>query len=114
MKKFFCAMLLWVIMTAFSAAFCVAGDEDAIRQAVMKSYPNLKVGEIHTTAIPGLYELEIGADILYFFPEKESGRLRRDMDKGGEEPHRGAQRRAGCKETRGYPPGQGHQDRERR
>ena len=70
MKKIL-AIVLSVFVAAFLAVFCVAGDEDVIRQAVMKSYPNLKVGEIRATAIPGLYELEIGADILYFFPEKE-------------------------------------------
>ena len=71
MKKVFCPIFLSVIVMAFLAAFCLAEDEEAIRHAVTKSYPNLKVGEIRATAIPGLYELEIGADLLYFFPEKE-------------------------------------------
>jgi len=70
MKKIFCAVLLSVMITALLAGFCVAGDEEAIRKAVTKSYPNLNVGEIRTTAIQGLYELEIGPNLLYFYPEK--------------------------------------------
>jgi len=71
MKKMFCLLLLSLMLAASLVGFCLAGDEDAIRQALTKSYPNLHVGEIRLSAIPGLYELEVGADILYFFPEKE-------------------------------------------
>ncbi len=70
MKKIFCSVVLSAVTTAILAAFCLAGDEEAIRQTVLKSYPNLKVGEIRVTAIPGLYELEIGSNLLYFYPEK--------------------------------------------
>ena len=71
MKKIFGAMPLLVMLIASLAGFCIAGDEDTIRQVLTKPYPNLHVGEIRPSAIPGLYELEIGADIVYFFPEKE-------------------------------------------
>ena len=71
MKKILVAVVLSLFVTALVASSSLAGDDEAIRQAVTKSYPNLNVGEIRATAIPGLYELEIGADLLYFFPEKE-------------------------------------------
>jgi thiol:disulfide interchange protein DsbC len=71
MKKILVAVALSLFVTALVASSSLAGDDEAIRQAVTKSYPNLNVGEIRATAIPGLYEPEIGANILYFFPEKE-------------------------------------------
>jgi|SRR5271157_3923514 len=71
MKKILVTVVLSLFVTALVAFSSLAGDEEAIRQVVMKSYPNLKVGEVRVSTIPGLYELEIGADILYFFPEKE-------------------------------------------
>ena len=71
MKKMFCPSLLSLMLAVLLAGFCIAGDEEAIRQSLTKSYPNLTVGKIRPSAVSCLYELEVGTEILYFFPEKE-------------------------------------------
>ena len=71
MKIIFHTMLPLVMLTVLLASSCIARDKEAIRETLTKSYPNLNVGEIRTSAIPDLYELEIGAEILDFFLEKE-------------------------------------------
>ena len=35
-----------------------------------KTFPGIKVGEIRSSDIPGLYEIEAGSNIIYFYPEK--------------------------------------------
>ncbi len=35
-----------------------------------KTYPGIKAGEIRSSDIPGLYEIEAGPNIIYFYPEK--------------------------------------------
>jgi thiol:disulfide interchange protein DsbC len=40
-------------------------DEDAIRQALAKSMPSVKVGSIKPSEIKGLYEVAIGGNIVY-------------------------------------------------
>ena len=55
--------------------FCVLGavggikslhaDETAIRQALVKSMPNLKIDSINLSEIKGLYEVTVGVNIYY-------------------------------------------------
>jgi thiol:disulfide interchange protein DsbC len=40
-------------------------DEDAIRQALAKSMPSVKVGSIKPSEINGLYEVTVGGNIVY-------------------------------------------------
>jgi thiol:disulfide interchange protein DsbC len=40
-------------------------DENAIRQALAKSMPTVKVESVKPSQIKGLYEVVVGADILY-------------------------------------------------
>jgi thiol:disulfide interchange protein DsbC len=40
-------------------------DEDAIRQALAKSMPSVKVGSIKPSEISGLYEVTVGGNIFY-------------------------------------------------
>ena len=42
----------------------------AVREALSKAYPNLRYGEINDTEIKGLYEVEVGSNVIYFYPEK--------------------------------------------
>jgi thiol:disulfide interchange protein DsbC len=60
-----------VIMAAVLASSSLAADnETEVRQILSKTYPNIKVGEINRSDIPGLYEVEIGPNVVYFYPEK--------------------------------------------
>lgn len=56
--------------TAFVLAACLApaafADEAAIRKSIAERLPDFpKIDEVSKTAIPGLYEIRIGAEILY-------------------------------------------------
>lgn len=57
-------------LCAFIAAFCAASgacaDEAAIRKSLAERLPDFpKIDEVSKSAIPGIYELRIGTDILY-------------------------------------------------
>jgi thiol:disulfide interchange protein DsbC len=57
---------LALIGTLAMAALPALADEAAIRKTLADRMPNLpKIDEISKTAIPGLYELRLGTDILY-------------------------------------------------
>ncbi len=60
-----------VLMTLLlaSASFA-AGNETEVRHILSETYPNIKVGEIRSSEIPGLYEVEIGPNVIYFYPDK--------------------------------------------
>jgi thiol:disulfide interchange protein DsbC len=59
------------IMAAVLASSCLAvQSETEVRQILAKTYPGIKVGEIRSSDIPGLYEIEAGSNIIYFYPEK--------------------------------------------
>ena len=71
MKKILASFVMSVIMAAVLALSCVAAQsETEVRQALAKSFPGIKVGEIRGSDIPGLYEVEAGSNIIYFYPEK--------------------------------------------
>ena len=59
-------------MAAMLASACLAGQgESDVRQALAKAYPGVKAGEIRSSDISGLYEIEAGPNIIYFYPEKD-------------------------------------------
>ena len=71
MKKILASFVMSVIMAAVLASSCVAAQsETEVRQMLAKSFPGIKVGEIRGSDIPGLYEVEAGSNIIYFYPEK--------------------------------------------
>ena len=52
-------------------SLCLATDnETEVRQTLSKTYPNIRVGDIRNSDIPGLYEVEIGPNLVYFYPDK--------------------------------------------
>ncbi|WP_333876257.1 DsbC family protein [Methylobacter sp.] len=53
-------------LTLFGLTLSVAhADENAIRQALTKSMPSIKVGAIKPSEISGLYEVTVGGNIFY-------------------------------------------------
>ena len=59
-----------VIKIAALSLFCLTlsvahADENAIRQALTKSMPSVKVGSIKPSEISGLYEVTVGGNIVY-------------------------------------------------
>jgi len=53
-------------LSLFGLTLSVAhADEDAIRQALTKSMPSVKVGSIKPSEISGLYEVTVGGNIFY-------------------------------------------------
>ena len=71
MKKILASFVMSVIMAAMLALSCLAAQsETEVRQMLAKSFPGIKVGEIRGSDIPGLYEVEAGSNIIYFYPEK--------------------------------------------
>ena len=71
MKKILASFVMSVIMAAVLASSCVAAQsETEVRQALAKTFPGIKVGEIRGSDIPGLYEVEAGSNIIYFWTRK--------------------------------------------
>ena len=70
MKKIF-ASIVMSLLTAVLASSCLAAQsETEVRQALAKAFPGIKAGEISGSEIPGLYEVEAGSNVIYFYPEK--------------------------------------------
>jgi len=70
-KRILALFVMSAIMAAVLASSCIAGQsETEVRQALTKTFPGIKVGEIRSSDIPGLYEIEAGSNIIYFYPEK--------------------------------------------
>ena len=62
---------MFIIMAAVLASSCLAAQsETEVRQVLAKTFPGIKAGEIRGSDIPGLYEVEAGSNIIYFYPEK--------------------------------------------
>ncbi len=62
MKKVIKIAALSLLGLAFSVAHA---DEDAIRQALAKSMPSVKVESVKPSEISGLYEVTVGGNIIY-------------------------------------------------
>jgi thiol:disulfide interchange protein DsbC len=70
-NKIFTTFAISIFIAAMTVSLSFATeDEPAVRQALSKFQPNLNVGEVRKTDIPGLYELEVGPNIIYFYPDK--------------------------------------------
>lgn len=55
-----------VALSLFGLTLSVAhADEDAIRQALTKSMPSVKIGSVKPSEISGLYEVTVGGNIFY-------------------------------------------------
>jgi len=62
MKK----VIMIMAITVFGLTMSVAkADEVAIRQSIAKSMPSIKVDSVNPSAVKGLYELTIGANLYY-------------------------------------------------
>ena len=71
MKKTLVSLVMCTLTAAMVVSSCLAAeDEAAVREMLLKTYPHISVGEIHATDIPGLYELEMGPNVVYFYPDK--------------------------------------------
>jgi thiol:disulfide interchange protein DsbC len=69
-KKILASFVMF-LLTATLASSCVAAQSEAeVRQALAKTFPGMKVGEIRGSDIPGLYEVEAGSNVIYFYPDK--------------------------------------------
>jgi thiol:disulfide interchange protein DsbC len=77
-----CASMMFVlVLTLSSIAFAdgtivsaaVSNDSEisAVHAKVNQSFPSIIVNDIRRTDVKGLYELEAGDGILYYYPEKE-------------------------------------------
>ena len=66
-RSFVASLLTTTVLVSASFA---GSSETEVRQVLSKTYPNIKVGEIRSSDIPGLYEAEIGPNIVYFYPDK--------------------------------------------
>lgn len=64
--------LAMAVITAMGlASSCLAIESEAdVRQILSRTYPNISVGEVRYSDIPGLYEVEVGPNIVYFYPGK--------------------------------------------
>jgi thiol:disulfide interchange protein DsbC len=70
-KKTLASFVMCTITAAMLVSPCLAsGDVAEVRQILSKTYPNVSVGEIRSSDIPGLYEVEIGPNVVYFYPDK--------------------------------------------
>ena len=67
LRSFVASPLIAAVLVSASFA---GSSETEVRQVLSKTYPNIKVGEIRSSDIPGLYEAEIGPNIVYFYPDK--------------------------------------------
>ena len=71
MKKILASFVMSMLTAAVLASSCLAGQsETEVRQALVKTFPGIKAGEISGSEIPGLYEVEAGSNVIYFYPEK--------------------------------------------
>jgi len=62
---------MYTIVAIALVSSCLAADNEAeVRQILSKTYPMISVGEIRSSDIPGLYEVEIGPNVVYFYPDK--------------------------------------------
>jgi thiol:disulfide interchange protein DsbC len=70
-KKISASFVISTLAAAVFVSSCLAGQsETEVRQALAKTFPGIKAGEISSSDIPGLYEVEAGSNVIYFYPEK--------------------------------------------
>jgi thiol:disulfide interchange protein DsbC len=70
-KKILVSVVMFLIIAGVLVSSCLAGQsETEVRQILAKTFPAIKAGEIRGSDIPGLYEVEAGPNIIYFYPDK--------------------------------------------
>ena len=74
MKRTLHTLIAFAVFALVIATGCSAAGEtpstDSVREALKKDFPHLQATSINETAIRGLYEIEAGVNIIYFYPEK--------------------------------------------
>ncbi len=65
-KSFIAAVLSILLLTAAAASFA-ATPEESLRSA----FPQVRFDSIAPSEIPGLYEVVVGQNIFYYYPDKE-------------------------------------------
>ncbi len=71
MKGTFGSFVASLLVTGLLASASFAGNSDTeVRHILSETYPTMKAGEIRSSDIPGLYEVEIGPNVVYFYPDK--------------------------------------------
>lgn len=65
MKSLICSLTIAAVFVA-RAAFAVEPEvEQSINEGLSKILPNVEIDTINETAVPGLYQVTMGADVLY-------------------------------------------------
>ncbi|HBL23706.1 MAG TPA: protein-disulfide isomerase [Deltaproteobacteria bacterium] len=62
-----CAAIALILTAGFS--YC-QNDHRQVRERLAKTHPTFAVSEIRETPIAGVFELEVGPNVLYYHPEK--------------------------------------------
>lgn len=72
-RKFTAIVALLACLDAYASNVAIAPSADpatiAMRQALTQRYPNTKFGEIQRSAVPGLWEVWMGANVAYVTDE---------------------------------------------
>ena len=75
MKRTLHTLIAFAVFALVIATGCAAAGEtpstDSVREALKKDFPHLQATSINETAIRGLYEIEAGVNIVYYYPDKE-------------------------------------------
>ncbi len=93
-RSFVASLLTTTVLVSASFA---GSSETEVRQVLSKTYPNIKVGEIRSSDIPGPSEAE-ETEYRLLLSGQGSRRVRRDLDKRREEPDRCKKRATGGQE----------------
>jgi len=48
----------------------VAKDHSEVKELLSKTFPKLQVTGVNKTDVTGLYEIEVGSNVVYFYPDK--------------------------------------------
>lgn len=71
-RRVILAVQIAVLATLFCVQAALSATADENTEAVLKkAFPQLKYDSIEPTDVKGLYEVVVGQNIVYFYPEKE-------------------------------------------
>jgi thiol:disulfide interchange protein DsbC len=72
MKRPLNVLIAVAVMALLYATGChSAASMDSVREALKKGFPNLHPTSISETALTGLYEIEAGTNLIYYYPAKD-------------------------------------------